>query len=46
MQQFFPYIGLVVLLIIADKLSKGNPVNQIMIYSAVGALSYDYWNFF
>ena len=39
MQQFFPYIGLVVLLIIADKLSKGNPVNQIMIYSAVGALA-------
>ena len=39
MQQFFPYVGLVVLLIIADKLSKGNPVNQIMIYSAVGILS-------
>ena len=39
MQQFFPYIGLIVLLIIADKLSKGNPVNQIMIYSAVGALA-------
>jgi FHS family L-fucose permease-like MFS transporter len=39
MQQFFPYVGLVVLLIIADKLSKGNPVNQIMIYSAMGILS-------
>ena len=39
MQQFFPYIGLIVLLIIADKLSKGNPVNQIMIYSAVGAFA-------
>jgi MFS transporter, FHS family, L-fucose permease len=39
MQQFFPYAALVVLLIIADKLSKGNPVNQIMIYSAVGILS-------
>jgi FHS family L-fucose permease-like MFS transporter len=33
MAQFYPYLSLVVLLIIADKFSKGNPVNQIMIYS-------------
>lgn len=39
MQQFLPYIALVVLLIFADKLSKGNPVNQIMIYSAIGILA-------
>ena len=39
MAQFYPYLGIVVLLIIADKLSKGNPVNQIMIYSALGILA-------
>lgn len=37
--QFYPYLGIVVLLIIADKLSKGNPVYQIMIYSLVGILA-------
>jgi FHS family L-fucose permease-like MFS transporter len=37
--QFYPYLGIVILLIIADKLSKGNPVNQIMIYSALGILA-------
>ena len=39
MQQFLPYIALVFLLILADKISKGNPVNQIMIYSAIGILA-------
>jgi MFS transporter, FHS family, L-fucose permease len=39
LEQFYPYLGIVILLIIADKLSKGNPVNQIMIYSAVGILA-------
>tara|TARA_Y200000002_G_C22646489_1_gene649345 strand:- start:1234 stop:1698 length:465 start_codon:yes stop_codon:yes gene_type:complete len=39
MQQFLPYITLVFLLIFADKISKGNPVNQIMIYSAIGILA-------
>ena len=39
MQQFLPYIALVFLLILADKVSKGNPVNQIMIYSAIGILA-------
>ena len=39
MAQFYPYLSLVVLLIIADKLSKGNPVNQIMIYSTLGILA-------
>ena len=39
MQQFLPYIALVFLLIFADKISKGNPVNQIMIYSAIGILA-------
>ena len=39
MQQFLPYIALVFLLIFADKISKGDPVNQIMIYSAIGILA-------
>ena len=39
MQQFLPHIALVFLLILADKVSKGNPVNQIMIYSAIGILA-------
>ena len=39
MAQFFPYTSLVVLLIFADKLSKGRPVNQIMIYSGIGILA-------
>ena len=39
MSQFLPYIALVVLLIIADKSSKGNPVNQVMIYSAFGSIA-------
>lgn len=39
LEQFYPYLGIVILLIIADILSKGNPVNQIIIYSAVGILA-------
>ncbi len=39
MAQFYPYLSLVVLLIIADKLSKGNPVNQIMIYYTLGIIA-------
>ena len=39
MAQFYPYLSLVVLLIIADKLSKGNPVSQIMIYSTLGIIA-------
>jgi FHS family L-fucose permease-like MFS transporter len=39
MEQFYPYLGIVVLLILADKLSKGNPVSQVVIYSSVGILA-------
>jgi FHS family L-fucose permease-like MFS transporter len=38
-QEFFPYAGIVVLLIIADKLSDGNPVKQILIYSTLGIIA-------
>ncbi len=38
MAQFYPYLGIVILLIIADKVSKGNPVNQIILYSFLGIL--------
>lgn len=39
MDIFYPYAGIVVLLIVADKLSEGNPVKQIMIYSSLGILA-------
>lgn len=36
---FYPYFGIVILLIIADKLSKGNPARQLLLYSILGILS-------
>jgi FHS family L-fucose permease-like MFS transporter len=30
---FYPYLGIVILLIIADKISQGNPVKQLILYS-------------
>ena len=35
---FYPYLGIVVLLIIADKLSQGNPVKQLILYSFLNFL--------
>jgi len=37
--ELYPYLGIVVLLIVADYLSAGNPVKQIMIYSSLGAIA-------
>lgn len=36
---FYPYLGIVLILIAADKLSGGNPVKQIIIYSALGIIA-------
>jgi FHS family L-fucose permease-like MFS transporter len=36
---FYPYLGIVLILIAADKLSDGNPVKQILIYSALGIIA-------
>ncbi len=36
---FYPYLGIVLILIVADKLSGGNPVKQIIIYSALGIIA-------
>jgi len=36
---FYPYLGIVFILIAADKLSDGNPVKQILIYSAFGVIA-------
>jgi FHS family L-fucose permease-like MFS transporter len=33
---FYPYLGVVVLLVIADKLSQGNPAKQLLLYSILG----------
>jgi len=38
-EEFYPYAGIVVLLIIADKISDGNPVKQILIYSTLGIIA-------
>lgn len=37
-QALYPYLGIVVILILADYISAGNPVKQIIIYSTLGAL--------
>ena len=37
--ELYPYLGIVVLLIVADYASAGNPVKQIMIYSSLGAIA-------
>lgn len=37
-QELYPYLGIVVLLILADYISAGNPVKQIIIYSILGAI--------
>jgi len=39
LENSFHMRGIVVLLIVADKLSEGNPVKQIMIYSSLGILA-------
>lgn len=36
---FYPYLGIVLILIAADKLSDGNPVTQILIYSGLGIVA-------
>jgi FHS family L-fucose permease-like MFS transporter len=36
---FYPYLGIVLILIAADKLSDGNPVKQILIYSTLGIIA-------
>ncbi len=37
--ELYPYLGIVVLLIVADYISSGNPVKQIIIYSLLGAIA-------
>jgi FHS family L-fucose permease-like MFS transporter len=37
--ELYPYLGIVVLLIAADYVSAGNPVKQIMIYASLGAIA-------
>jgi MFS transporter, FHS family, L-fucose permease len=39
MSQFYPYFGLVVALILADRLSEGKPTKQLFIYSLLGIVS-------
>jgi FHS family L-fucose permease-like MFS transporter len=36
---FYPYLGIVILLIIADKLSQGNPVKQLILYSLLAIVA-------
>lgn len=36
---FFPYAGVIALLVLADYISKGNPSKQLMIYSTGGILA-------
>jgi len=38
-QTLYPYLLIVILLIVADFMSKGNPVKQIIIYSLLGILA-------
>ena len=38
-EMFYPYLFLVLVLAVADAVSEGNPVRQIVLYSALGALS-------
>ena len=37
--ELYPYLEIVVLLIVADYISSGNPVKQIIIYASLGALA-------
>ena len=39
LEAFYPYLGIVLILIAADKLSDGKPVKQILIYSALGIVA-------
>jgi FHS family L-fucose permease-like MFS transporter len=36
---FYPYFGIVILLVIADKLSQGNPAKQLLLYSLLGIIA-------
>ena len=36
---FYPYFGIVILLVIADKLSQGNPAKQLLLYSLLGIVA-------
>ena len=36
---FYPYFGIVILLVIADKLSQGNPAKQLLLYSLIGIVA-------
>jgi MFS transporter, FHS family, L-fucose permease len=38
-EKFMPYLGIVIVLIIADKLSGGKPARQLLIYSSLGILA-------
>jgi FHS family L-fucose permease-like MFS transporter len=35
-ENFYPYLGLVLVLIVADKISEGNPIKQLLMYSLLG----------
>jgi FHS family L-fucose permease-like MFS transporter len=35
-KDFYPYLGLVLVLIVADKISEGNPIKQLLMYSLLG----------
>jgi FHS family L-fucose permease-like MFS transporter len=37
--KFYPYFGIVIILIIADKISQGNPAKQLLIYSFLGIIA-------
>jgi MFS transporter, FHS family, L-fucose permease len=39
LKPFYPYAGIILVMIIADYLSKGNPAKQLIIYSACGVLA-------
>jgi len=36
---FFPYLGIIAILMLADALTGGNPVKQLIIYSSLGAIA-------
>lgn len=36
---FYPYLGIILVLIAADKISGGNPVRQLLLYSVLGIVS-------
>jgi FHS family L-fucose permease-like MFS transporter len=36
---FYPYLGLVLVLIAADKISEGNPIKQLLMYSLLGIVA-------